>query len=46
LRITYQQFRDQVGEFLPDAERAAIDAASWEQCQLFVVDLIGAILRH
>ncbi len=43
-RITYQQFKDQVSEFLPDAERAALDEAGWEQQQLFVVDLIGAIL--
>ena len=43
--IPYEQFRDQVAEFLPDAERAAVGEASWEQRQLFVVDLIGAILR-
>jgi Nucleotidyl transferase AbiEii toxin, Type IV TA system len=44
LRITYRQFTDQVSEFLPDAERAALDEASREQRQLFVVDLIGEIL--
>lgn len=46
LRITYQQFRDQVHEFLPDAERGGLDEGGWEQRQLFVVDLIGAILRN
>jgi hypothetical protein len=46
LRITYQQFRDQVREFLPEAEGAALDETSWERRQLFVVDLIGAILGH
>jgi hypothetical protein len=46
LRITYRQFKDQVSEFLPDADRAALDEASWEERQVFVVDLIGAILGH
>jgi hypothetical protein len=45
LSVTYRQFRDQVLEFLPDAERAALSEAEWEGRQQFVIELIETVLR-
>jgi predicted nucleotidyltransferase component of viral defense system len=45
LSITYDQFQDQVLEFLPDADRAALSEAEWEARQLFTGELIDVVLR-
>lgn len=44
--IGYEQFRDQVAEFLADDDQRALDnAQEWERRQLFVAELVEAVLR-
>jgi len=44
--IGYEQFRDQVVEFLADDDQRALDSGrEWESRQLFVAELIDALLR-
>jgi hypothetical protein len=44
--IGYEQFRGQVVEFLADEDQRALDnVLEWERRQLFVAELIEAVLR-
>jgi hypothetical protein len=44
--IGYEQFRDQVVEFLADEDQRALDnAREWERRQWFVVELVEALVR-
>ena len=44
--IGYEQFRDQVLEFLADEDQHALgNEEEWERRQLFVVELIETILQ-